>query len=150
VPQEATRRGRSHDQVSHEQVSHDHGQTAKGAISPVHVVDVEKRQVRVKFGKKLNAADIEKYVRNLVASTTFEPDFSEIVDLCEVEELELTADDFLKLADQVDPFSVEAKRAFIVRTSVQNHAARMHKILRTHQKIEIFRSLAEAERWIRG
>jgi len=74
--------------------------------------------------------------------------YAEIVDLTEVEDLDLRADEFLKLADEVDPFSPDAKRAFIVRNSVQNHAARMHKVLRTQRNIEIFRSIEEAERWI--
>jgi hypothetical protein len=43
-----------------------------------------------------------------------------------------------------------AKRAFVVRTALQDNAARMHKVLRTHQTVEIFRSREEAERWIRG
>jgi hypothetical protein len=52
------------------------------------------------------------------------------------------------LADEIDPFSPDVKRAFIVRNSVQNHAARMHKVLRTQRNIEIFRSVEEAELWI--
>jgi hypothetical protein len=53
----------------------------------------------------------------------------------------LQADEFLALADEIDPFSYEAKRVFVVRTSVQNHAARMHKVQRKQRNIEIFRSL---------
>jgi hypothetical protein len=52
------------------------------------------------------------------------------------------------MADEVDPFSPEAKRAFVAETSVQNHAARMHKILRSQRNIETFRTLEDAERWI--
>ena len=58
-----------------------------------------------------------------------------------MEELDLQADELLALADKID-------RVFVVRTSVQNQAARMHKVLRTQRNIEIFRSLEEAERWI--
>jgi len=36
----------------------------------------------------------------------------------------------------------------VVRTAVQNHAARMHKILRIERKIEIFQSLDAAKKWI--
>jgi hypothetical protein len=52
------------------------------------------------------------------------------------------------MADEIDPFSPEAKRAFVAETSVQNHAARMHKILRSQRNIETFRTLEGAERWI--
>ena len=112
------------------------------------VVDPGRRLVAVKFGKKLTVADIERYSRHLQSNPSFQPNYSEIVDLSEVEELDLQADDFLKLADKIDPFSPEAKRAFVVRNSVQSHAARMHKVLRTQRNIEIFNSVEEAERWI--
>lgn len=112
------------------------------------VVDSGRRLVSVKFGKKLTFKDIDRYAKGLLLNPSFQPDYSEIVDLTAVEELDLQADEFLKLADKTDPFSRGAKRAFVVRTSTQNHAARMHKVLRTQRNIEIFRSVAEAERWV--
>jgi len=112
------------------------------------VVDAGRRLVAVRFGKKLTVADIERYSKLLRLNPAFQPDYSEIVDLTEVKELDLQADDFLKLADKIDPFSPEAKRAFVARSSVQNHAARMHKVLRSQRNIEIFNSVEEAERWI--
>ncbi len=112
------------------------------------VVDPVRKLVAVKFGKKLTVADIEHYSGHVRSNPSFQPNYSEIVDLTEVEELDLQAADFLKLADKIDPFSPEAKRAFVVRNSVQSHAARMHKILRTQRNIEIFNSVEEAERWI--
>jgi len=124
--------------------------TAFGASAPPnYVLDAERRLVSVKFGKKVTAGDIEKYAASLRANPGFEPDFSEIVDLSEVEEIDLQAEEFIRLADEVDPFSVEAKRAFVARNSVQNHAARMHKILRTQRSFSIFRTVREAEDWIR-
>ena len=112
------------------------------------VVDAQRKVVVVRFGKKVTAADIAEYARGLRADPQFEPNLSEIADLREVEELDLQADEFLKLADEVDPFSLDSKRAFVVRNSVQAHAARMHKALRVQRHFEIFRSLEEAERWI--
>ena len=113
-----------------------------------YTVDAEKRLVAVTFGKKITVCNIERYAELLQLHTSFRPTYSEIVDLTEVEELDLQADEFLALADKIDPFSQDSKRAFVVKTSVQNHAARMHKVLRTQRNIEIFRSLEEAERWI--
>ena len=112
------------------------------------VVDAGRRLVTVKFSKKLTFSDIERYAKGLLLNPSFQPDYSEIVDLTEVEELDLQAHEFLKLADKIDPFSPVAKRAFVVRTSTQNHAARMHKALRTQRNIEIFRFVEEAERWV--
>ena len=96
----------------------------------------------------MTARDIERYAAQLRDFPTFCPDFSEIADLRDVEMLDLKAEEFIRLADRVDPFSYEAKRAFVVQNAVQAHAARMHKILRTQRSFEIFHSLEEAERWI--
>ena len=111
-------------------------------------IDEERRLVTVKFGRMVTVEDIADYAKRLLAHPKFQPSFSEITDLREAEELDLRAYDFLRLADQVDPFSPDAKRAFVVRTSVQQHAARMHKILRSKRDIEIFESFEAAEEWI--
>jgi hypothetical protein len=118
--------------------------------SPEHTVDAGKRLVFVKFGKTLMFADVERYIELLKANPVFEPNFSEIVDLSDVVELDMRAEDFLKVADEIDPFVSTARRAFIARSSVQNHAARMHKILRGHKNIEIFGTREQAEEWIRS
>jgi hypothetical protein len=111
-------------------------------------VDPERRLVSIRFGKTVTFADIERYAKRSRLNPSFQPEYSEIVDLTEVEELNLQADEFRKLADKIDPFSPLAKRAFVVRTLVQSHAARMHKSLRTQRNFEIFRSIEEAERWV--
>ncbi len=111
-------------------------------------VDSEKKLVVVRFAKTVRARDIEQYAARLWAHPSFHPLFSEITDLRDVEKLDLQAEEFLRLADQVDPFSPEAKRAFVVGNAVQAHAARMHKILRAQRNFEIFHSLEEAEQWI--
>jgi hypothetical protein len=96
----------------------------------------------------VTAEEIGEYVQKLRTDPSFQPSFSEITDLREAVHIDLQADEFLELADEVDPFWQEAKRAFVAKTSVQNHAARMHKILRSQRDIEIFRTLKDAERWI--
>ena len=110
-------------------------------------IDANRRLVIARFGKRLRATDIQAYVKGLRNHPSFDPSFSEIADITDVKELPL-APDFLRLADSVDPFSVESKRAFVAKTAVQTHAARMHKILRSQRNCEIFQTLAEAERWI--
>lgn len=117
-------------------------------VLPDYFLDQDRRLVVVKFRKRVTADSIAQYAEALRSHRQFNPAFSEIVDLSEVEELDLQADEFIRLADEVDPFSLAARRAFVVRNSVQSHAARMHKILRTQRNFEIFRSLGEAERWI--
>jgi hypothetical protein len=111
-------------------------------------IDSERRLVIVRFGECLTRTDIESYVQSLRTHPSFDSSFSEIADISDVKELPLESSDFLKLADLIDPFSVQSKRAFVAKTSVQKHAARMHKILRSQKNLEIFETLEEAERWI--
>jgi hypothetical protein len=115
-----------------------------------YVIDDARRMVVVKPGKHVTVEAIREYADRLRAHPSFEPSFSEIADLTDVEEFVLQGDDFLRLADQIDPFSLESRRAFVVRTATQSHAARMHKILRTQRNFEIFKSFDDAERWIRS
>jgi hypothetical protein len=56
----------------------------------------------------------------------------------------------MTLADDADPFSPGARHAFVVKNSVQEHAIRMHRVLRTQANIRTFQSLKEAEAWISG
>jgi hypothetical protein len=111
-------------------------------------IDKDRRLVVVKFEGSVTVQEIARYVESLVAHPDFDPAFSEITDLRAVEYFDLQANDFLTLADQIDPFSLTALRAFVVRTSAQNQVARMHKFLRPHRTIDIFESVAQAEEWL--
>jgi hypothetical protein len=118
-------------------------------LPPVYVVAPEERLVSVTFGKSVCIRDIESYATALRADPLFEPGFSEIIDLSEVEELQLDAEHALDLADHVDPFSIGARRAFVARSSVQIHAARMHQLLRNDERnTRIFAFFADAKSWI--
>lgn len=122
--------------------------TQRSSAALQYTLDAEKQLVVVKFRKMVTVKDIERYAAALRAHPQFKPDFSEIADLSEVEGLDLQADEFIRLADEIDPFSPQARRAFVARTAVQNHAARMHKILGAQRAFSIFRSVEEAEQWI--
>lgn len=111
-------------------------------------IDPVRRLVTARFCETLTATDIESYVQDLLAHPSFDPAFSEIADISKVTELPLEGPDFLQLADRIDPFSVASKRAFVAQSSLQKHAATLHRILRNHRHFEIFETLEEAERWI--
>lgn len=129
-------------------IRHRLGQRAPEVGAPQFRVDPRKRLVSVKFRRKVTVGAIESYAALLRANPLFKPDFSEIVDMTEVEELDLKPEEFIRLADEVDPFSIEARRTFVVRNEIQHHAARMHKILRTQRDFSIFDSVEEAQRWL--
>lgn len=124
------------------------GEGDQGVRTLDYTVDAHKKLVTVRFRNKLSFREIQHYADSLRADPAFEPTFSEIADLTEVEQLDLNAEDFLQLADKSDPFSPEAKRAFVARSTAQNHAARMHKILRVQRNFRIFPTIEQAELWI--
>ena len=108
----------------------------------------EQKLVVITLGNRVTVNEFEEYARLLQQDPSFQPTFSEIADMRSIQEVDLQADEMMRMADEIDPFSKEAKRAFVVKTSSQAHAARMHKILLTHRNFEIFHSMEEAERWI--
>jgi hypothetical protein len=111
----------------------------------------ELRLVYVVVGKKLSAEKLKGYAAAIRADPRFDPNFSELVDLTDVEEITITPADALNLADEIDPYSIRAKRAFVTRTSMQMHVARMHQLLQADKSnIEIFSSVAEARNWIKA
>lgn len=112
------------------------------------VINAKRRLVIATFGDHLTTADIRSYAQDLRIDPRFDSSFSEIADLRSLEELPFEATDFLELADRIDPFSRESKRAFVARTPLQNNAARLHKMLRNQRNFEIFQTLEEAEAWI--
>ena len=118
-------------------------------MRPEYRVIPEKRLVSVKFAKRTTEKEIAGYARALCLDPSFDPEFSEIVDLRDVEDLDLRGDEMMELADKIDPFSYQAKRAFVVSNAVQRHAVRMHQILRiSKENIAVFHSMEEAERWV--
>jgi len=114
-----------------------------------YTIDSAKRFVSVRFVKKLTVHDIVAYATALRRDPAFDPALAELVDLREVEEVELDAKEALHLADEIDPFSLASRRAFVARTSTQINPARLHALLRSEDKnIRIFGSIEEAKRWV--
>ena len=76
-------------------------------------VDSEMRLVTVRFGNEVTVQDVVQYLESLKTSLAFEPDFSELVDLTQVMSSEVDFQAAMMLAHEVDPFSREARRAFV-------------------------------------
>jgi len=102
----------------------------------------------VKFAKRLTFDDIKDYALDLRANPQFSPALSEIVDLRSVEEVELSPQQAMKLADGIDPFLLASKRAFVAQNQNQIVASHMHRILRPSGNIRVFFSIDEAKLWI--
>lgn len=117
----------------------------------MYEVVAEEQLVTVKFGARVSIREIAAYAEALRADPRFEPGFSELIDLTEVEEFQIDAEEAMALADRIDPFSIRARRAFVVRTEAQFHIARMHQLLRgTERNIGIFAFEEEARLWVRS
>lgn len=117
----------------------------------MYEVIAEERLVCVKLGRRVTIDEIAAYVSTLKADPQFDPSFSEIIDLTEVEEFRIDARAAMALADRVDPFSLNARRAFVAHTEAQFHSARMHQLLRgAERNIGIFASAQEAREWVRS
>ena len=114
-----------------------------------YTIDLNKRIVTATFGGILTADVLCQYTKLLRQDPKFSASLSEIADITEVQEIQLSGEQLIRLADSIDPFSRAAKRAFIVRNAMQGHEARMYGILRlSRERIRAFHSCSEAERWI--
>jgi hypothetical protein len=119
------------------------------AVEMIYAIKPEQALVEVKFKDRVTIDDIAAYAAALRADARFDPGFSEIVDLTDVEQFQIEAKDAMALADRIDPFAPNARRAFVARTDAQYHVARMHQLLRgADKRIGIFVSANEARGWI--
>jgi hypothetical protein len=127
-----------------------HGQKSPHTyLSIDYSISPERRLVSTRLAGRLTGRGLETYATALRSDPRFDSRFSEIVDIRQVLDVIVQPEEALRLADQVDPFSRESKRAFVVHTEAQLHAARMHQLLLSGRKpISIFSSMEEANRWV--
>ena len=124
-------------------------QNVRDYCSVDYNISLDKRLVSARLSGKLNGRGLETYARSLRSDPRFDPSFAELVDIRQVTEIELQPEEALRLADELDPFSRESRRAFVVHSETQMYAAKMHQLLLSGRKpISIFSSLEEATHWI--
>lgn len=117
-------------------------------LSVTYTIEPEARLVSTQFCGVLSFRALEMYANSLRADPRFDPTFSELVDLRKVEEIHLLPEEALRLADQIDPFMLETKRAFVAQSQLQVHSAKMHQLLQNKRTIRIFSNLEEARLWV--
>ena len=117
-------------------------------LSVTYTIEPQDRLVASQFCGVLSVRGLEMYAASLRADRRFDPTFAELVDLRKVDEIHLRPEDALRLADQVDPFVLDSKRAFVAHTQMQVHSAKMHQLLQNKRTIQIFSSIEEARRWV--
>jgi hypothetical protein len=115
----------------------------------VYSIDSAARVVSARASGELSFSAIVSYASRLRGDRSFNPAFSEIVDLRAVVSVSLNAREVMTLANDIDPFSANSKRAFVVRNQDQVNAAHLHRILRPQTKtIRVFHSIEEAREWV--
>jgi hypothetical protein len=93
--------------ISPKQSPHRHAASSSSAAP--FSVDSEKKLVTVRFRDQVTAADIEDYAARLQEHPGFDPGFSEMSISPRRKNLTFRVDEFLKLADKIDPFFVRCQ-----------------------------------------
>jgi hypothetical protein len=115
---------------------------------PPYSIDTNSRMVAVRFTAELAFSDIVNYAIRLRSDPQFDPGLAELVDLRDVKVVNLSSHDLVQLADQVDPFASQSRRAFVVRNEAQARTVGLHRMLRLGGiRVRIFTSMEEARNW---
>ena len=123
----------------------------RSARCATYSIDLKNRFVEVKLTGRVTFTDIENYASALRADPRFSARLSEIVDLRDVAEVELTPRQAMNLAVTNDPFSPASRRAFVAQSQGQINVAHVHRVLRPEgNNIRVFFSIDEAKQWIGG
>jgi len=111
-------------------------------------LDLGKRVVSVRFEGLWSVRDVAEYFEDLKRDNGFDSRFFELADLTEVVSSDV---DFqaATMLSRIDPFARSGKRAFAATKAAIYGILRMYQMVRGEEySIGIFRTLAEAKRWL--
>jgi hypothetical protein len=112
------------------------------------IVDPKHRIVIAKFGGDLTMADAERFAADLRNNPAFDPSFSELSDLTEVENPQIDYASAARFARESDPFSHESRRAIVAPRRSVYEVARMYQLIRNDENIVLFKTMDEAKGWL--
>ena len=119
-------------------------------MAAFYKIDKERRLVMSTGSGVLTLADLMAHQEKLLADPDFSPDFSQLWDLTNITEVELTSKDVHRLA-QRSIFSPDSRRAILVSRDLVFGLARMFEIYRDilgENGIRVFRNLDDALEWV--
>jgi hypothetical protein len=119
-------------------------------MAAFYKIDKERRLVMSTGSGVLTLADLLAHQEKLLADPDFSPDFSQLWDLTNITEVELTSKDVHRLA-QRSIFSPDSRRAILVSRDLVFGLARMFEIYRDilgENGIRVFRNLDDALEWV--
>ncbi len=115
-----------------------------------YAIDKQRRLVITMGSGRITLADALAHQEKLRKDQDFDPSFSQIMDLTQVIEFALEANDTRRIA-QTTIFSRESRRAIIASSDLVYGFGRMFEILREiagENGIRVFRDVDEALDWI--
>ena len=117
----------------------------KAHVANYWIVDSKNRIVIAKFGGRLTIAEAEHYAADLRNNTSFDPSFSELADMTEVENPQINYASAARFARESDPFSHASKRAVVASKRATYEIAQMYKLIRKDENIALFKTVDDAK-----
>lgn len=121
---------------------------------PVEItIDPERRRIRSRLSGRLCRDTLRAYYEALTAHPDFRPDLSEVFDVSDVSELDLTADeirDFSAATASAPAHGAGMRVAIVAPTDLVFGLARLYELSQVDagNRICVLRTLAEAEAWL--
>jgi hypothetical protein len=114
-----------------------------------HEIDVRRRLVLSRAWGVLTTAEVADHYRAIAADPAFEPGFSQLADLSEVEHVDMSAPSVRREALET-VFGPHSLRAFIAPMDKQAFVAKLYGLYGRYvrQNIQVFPNRREAERWL--
>jgi hypothetical protein len=97
----------------------------------------------------LTTAEVAEHYRAIAADPAFDPAFSQLADLSQVEHVDMSSPSVRREALET-VFSSRSLRAFVARTDAQTVVAKLYGLYGKYvrQNIQVFPDIREAERWL--
>jgi hypothetical protein len=114
-------------------------------------IDPARRRVYVMASGPITGADFFQAQQRLIEDPAFQPTFSQLFDLIDTEEVEVSANQIGALAERT-AFVRGARRAIVVNRPLLFGLARMFGLMAdaTGGDVEIFSDVRSAEQWLDG
>jgi hypothetical protein len=108
-----------------------------------YTIDRESRVVYSLFSGVFTDADVWQLIDALRKNPEYDPDFDELIDCSAVTENRVTAATLGSVQSSSIP-----RRAVVAPSNANYGVSRIFQALQSKQKIEVFRTLADAEQWL--
>jgi len=118
-------------------------------MSLSYTIDAQRRLIVVHAAGVLTEMDVTRARDQLRQDPVFDPEFDQLFDLRDVEDIALSKEGMARLAD-TSILAPSVRRAFVAVTTLQVGMARMFTTFAEQRQhvTGVFRGLSEAEAWL--